>query len=197
MYTVFITGSLASGKGTACRYLAQKGFTHLDLDDLAKEFLEDADVQQELIKAYGQSIRNQEGGINRAQLARLAFRDKESSAPLNNLMWPLVAARLAELIDDMRNQANHDTNKLLVEIAMLAEAPIHLELADAILCVTADEGLRIERALKRGMQLDDIVQRMALQASDAERSTLADLVLENNKDLASLHAQLDSWLETL
>ena len=196
MYTVFVTGPLASGKRTACLYLASRGFTHIDLDDMAKEFLEDELVLQQLREAYGAGICDEEGSVIRAELARRAFVDAESSAALNGIIWPLVIGRLGELIVGRSCQQNLSDEKLVVEIAMLAEADGALDLADTILCITADEKLRIERALARGMQQEDILNRIALQASDDERAAISDVVIENNGSLESLHEKLDIWLES-
>jgi dephospho-CoA kinase len=84
-----------------------------------------------------------------------------------------------------------------VEIPLLAEAPDMQDLADTVLCVTAEPQLRVERAVARGMQPEDIYRRMALQASDEERAALADTVIENNGSLEALHAKLDLWLASL
>ncbi|MCL2749424.1 MAG: dephospho-CoA kinase [Coriobacteriia bacterium] len=195
MFTVFVTGSLASGKRSACLHLAQKGFTHIDLDDMAKEFLEDELVQQQLIDAYGEAISDGEGGINKAELARRAFVDAESSKALNGIIWPLVGQRLADMIMGTSCHQKESEEKLVIEIAMLAESQGFTDLADVVLCITASESVRIARALARGMQLKDIQNRIALQASDEVRNALCDVVIDNNGSLESLHTKLDSWLQ--
>jgi len=186
---------LASGKRTACQYLAQKGFTHIDLDILAKEFLEDELVQQQLIEAYGSEICDEEGSVNKAELASRAFANAESSTALNEIVWPLVAQRVADMIEGVGCQQSSLGDKLVIEISMLAESHGFNDLADTILCITASESVRIERALERGMQLPDILSRIALQASDEERNALCDVVIENNGNLESLYKKLDSWLQ--
>jgi dephospho-CoA kinase len=195
MDTVFVTGPLASGKRTACQYLAQQGFTHIDLDIVAKEFLDDELVRDQLVEAYGRGILESGGDIDRARLAELAFVDAESSKALNSIIWPLVSDRLSGLILGKSCQRDQSQNKFVIEIAMLAEASDFLDLADTTLCVTADESIRIERALSRGMNLDDIKKRIALQASDAERAAICDAVIENNGSLEALHKKIDSWLQ--
>jgi len=195
LYTVFITGSLASGKRSACQYLAERGFTHIDLDDMAKECLDDELVLQQLVEAYGREILENEGRINRAELAKRAFVDAESSAALNGIVWPLVSERLADIIVGGSCQKDTTDEKLVVEISMLAESQGYGDLADAILCISANESIRIERALSRGMQLEDIKNRIALQANDEERNALCDVVIENNGSLESLYEKIDSWLQ--
>jgi dephospho-CoA kinase len=195
MYTVFVTGPLASGKRTACQYLTQKGFSHIDLDQMAKEFLDDELVKEQLVDAYDSSILDSGGEVDRSRLAELAFADAESTEALNSIIWPLVSERLSDLIVGGSCQKDRSTDKLVVEVAMLAEAEGLRDLADTILCVTADESVRIERALARGMQLEDILKRMALQASDEERAAISDAVIENNGGVEALFEKMDSWLQ--
>jgi dephospho-CoA kinase len=195
MFTVFVTGALASGKHAACAYLAQQGFVHIDLDTMAKELLCEQPVQELLQEAYGSSICSADGSIDKARLAEIAFVDESSSEPLNGIIWPLVGKRLSDLIVGNSCQLNSAGTQLVVEIPLLAEAPDLIALADTILCITADESIRVERALARGMQLDDILRRMALQASDEQRAAISDVVIENNTSLAALYEKLDSWLE--
>ncbi|MDR1087849.1 MAG: dephospho-CoA kinase [Coriobacteriales bacterium] len=194
MYTVFVTGPLASGKRSACLYLALQGFSHIDADELAKEFLDDELVKAQLLEAYGTTICDDTGRINRARLAELAFATEGSSDALNGIIWPLVEARLSDLIVGNSCQFDRSEERLAVEIAMLAEAPALLDLADAVLCITADEHIRINRALDRGMRLEDVQNRMALQASDEDRARICDAVIENNGSLDQLYTKLDTWL---
>ena len=194
MYTVFVTGPLASGKRSACSYLAEHGFAHIDLDDMSKEFLEDELVQQQLLEAYGPEIIDSEGSIDKSALARLAFADASSTAALNSIIWPLIGERLADLIVGQSCQQAQIEEKLVVEAAMLAEAQWCLDLADSIICIDADEDTRIKRAQARGMDLEDIKNRMALQATAAARAQICDVVIENNGSLEALYDKLEAWL---
>ncbi|MCL2806638.1 MAG: dephospho-CoA kinase [Coriobacteriia bacterium] len=196
MHTIFVTGSMASGKRSACRHLATKGFTHIDLDEVAKEFLASESVKHQLALSYGKGIFDDEGNINSSELAARAFTSKESTAALNEIMWPLVANRLASLLSCEDGLDGRFSAKHVVEIAMLAEAPGFSQLADAVIGISAREDIRIKRALARGMHLEDIHKRMALQASDSERADCCDVVIENNGSLADLHARLDEWFHT-
>ena len=197
MYTVFITGPLASGKRCACLYLAQKGFTHIDLDAMAKGFLDDEAVQKQLVAAYGTAICDSSGAIDKARLAQCAFAKKGSSDTLNGIIWPLVKKRLSKILAKGHSQPNQNNSKFVVEVAMLAEAPDMLDLANAVIGITADKNTRIERALARGMVRDDILNRIALQATDEKRAQVCDLVIDNSGSLEQLYKELDAWFASL
>lgn len=197
MYTVFVTGPLASGKRAACLYLAEKGFWHIDLDEMSKEFLEEDTVIEQLVDEYSSCILDDDGRINRAALAKQAFASRESTALLNGVLWPLVTAQLADIIVGNSCQVNQEHKLLAVEIPMLTKASDTTNLANTVLCITARPEVRIERALARGMHYDDVLNRMALQVTDEERASFCDTVIENNTTLEELHTKLDLWLSAL
>jgi dephospho-CoA kinase len=70
------------------------------------------------------------------------------------------------------------------------EAPEFFDLFDGVLAISANEDVRIERLLARGMSEADIRARMDLQASDAERRDIADWVVENDGTPVEFEADL-------
>jgi dephospho-CoA kinase len=61
---------------------------------------------------------------------------------------------------------------------------------DKVLIVSADIELRRSRLLERGLELNDINARMANQATDEQRESIADFVIQNNGSLAQLQEQV-------
>ena len=51
-----LTGSMAAGKSTAARTIAEMGFPIIDADRIAHEVLEDEKVISELVKEFGSGI---------------------------------------------------------------------------------------------------------------------------------------------
>ena len=192
---VFITGGLAAGKRTACRYLCDKGATHIDTDSMAHELLADELVISQLRQLYGSGILDGYAQIDRRRLAEAAFSSPQAAAGLNQTIWPRVKELLAEILVGRSSEQAIGEEMLLVEIPMLAEAPELLDLADYVLCIAAYRELRIGRALTRGMTPADIANRLALQASDEQRTAISDLVIFNNSSPEALYAQLDRWYE--
>ena len=51
--------------------------------------------------------------------------------------------------------------------------------------------VRIERAVRRGMDPDEVRRRVKAQASEEQRRALADVVVVNDSDLAAAADQVD------
>ncbi|MDR0500469.1 MAG: dephospho-CoA kinase, partial [Coriobacteriales bacterium] len=68
-------------------------------------------------------------------------------------------------------------------------------LANEVICVSADEDIRRERAIKRGMLLHDYNSRLALQASDEQRESISDTIFYNNGTLSALEKQVRNWYD--
>ena len=194
MYVVFVTGGLASGKKTVCDLLGEAGATVLDLDAIAKEEQEDPLILAQLREIFGDDLITAEGALNRSLLAKRAFATPEDAARLNAICWPPTMERLSDLLVGGSCQMLGSSEMVVVEIPLLAESGGFRDLADEVICVLANQDLRRVRARDRGMADEDITNRMRLQASDAERIALSDVVFENNDSLDALKQQVNGWL---
>jgi dephospho-CoA kinase len=74
---------------------------------------------------------------------------------------------------------------VLVQIPLMAEIGVP-SWCDSVVTVETDVGVRRERARAEGRDADDIDQRIAVQATEEERRAIADAVVVNNGDRASL-----------
>jgi dephospho-CoA kinase len=195
MYVVLLTGGLASGKGAVSSYLSALGATVLDLDVLAKEAQTTEPVLEQLVEVFGTDLIGTDGSLDRGLLAQRAFVDQQSADRLNAICWPPVKERVAGYILSNTCQPMEQGSLLVVQIPLLAEAPDFLDLADEVISVAADEDIRLERAVARGMNPTDARNRLALQASDEARAAISDTVLSNNGSLEELYAQVRAWYE--
>jgi dephospho-CoA kinase len=68
---------------------------------------------------------------------------------------------------------------------------------DVVVVVEASEATRIERVRGRDMSPGDVRARIAAQATDEDRSAVADVVLHNDGSLEELERQVDGVWEDL
>ena len=196
MYVLALTGGLGSGKSTAAQVFAERGAVVIDLDEIGKTLLTQAAVVRErVVGAFGEGILGADGLIDRAALAAAAFATEEGTARLNAIMHPAILAAVAGALDTLALQGEQPPAVVLV-IPLLVESPLFLEPVDAVLAISANEDVRIERAMARGMSREDAENRLARQASDGERREIADYVIENDGDIESFQAAIGEFWDT-
>lgn len=195
MHVIVITGGIASGKSTACEHLQSKGAVVISTDAIAHGILaSNPGKRDELVKAFGSGILDSAGHIDRKALAAIVFRDPQATSRLNAITHPAILRELSEGVAALR-LLQSPPEVVIVEIPLLAEAPAFAEVADTVLAIEAPERDRVERALLWGRDEGDIRRRVALQATDAERSSLADTVIVNDGSKEELLGKLDEYWE--
>lgn len=176
MINIGLTGGLGSGKSLAAKYFYEQGANILDADDIAKTLIM---VKPDLIAKIKSEFGDDcyvDGELQNVVLAQRAFDSSESLARLNTISHPALKNHLEKYIKAFKAIPG----VLIVEAAVLLEAGFK-DIFDKILLVTADNDIRIERALARGnISKKSICERMALQMPENEKRNLVDLVIENN-----------------
>lgn len=186
MVTIGITGGLGAGKSTACQRLKERGAIIFDADAVAKEILQEPQIQEQLIDEFGAEIvRN--GIVVASQLARIAFVNEENQSTLNNIVHPRVIERFEKLREDLGVR----DGLLVMDAPLIFESGIDGHLDHTVLIYSTMK-LRIARALRRGnLTREQILQRMALQMPEEEKRELADFVVENNGTIEHLYGEID------
>jgi dephospho-CoA kinase len=192
---VGLTGGIGAGKSAVSRALVAQGATLVDADRVAREVVEPGTPGlAAVVEAFGPHVvRN--GTLDREALGRTVFGDDDARRRLNGIVHPLVGARTAELAE----QARSDGAAVLVhDVPLLVEnglAPAY----HLVVVVEAPLSQRLHRLTGlRGMSEDDARARMSVQADDAARREVADVVLSNDRDLAGLQVRVgDLWRERL
>jgi dephospho-CoA kinase len=185
---VALTGGIGSGKSTVADLFGQRGATVVDADAVARWVVEPGRPALEALAArFGPGILQGDGGLNRPALADLAFADDDSRRALEAITHPAIVAEM-----DRRIAACPDSAVVVVEIQLLVETwGQRVREYDAVVVVEAPREVRLARLADRGMTRDDAERRMATQASDEQRRTIATFVIENDDDLDALAAQVD------
>jgi dephospho-CoA kinase len=190
---VGLTGGIGSGKSTVARLLDRRGAVVIDADQLAREAVARGTPGfEQVVTVFGTRVVGADGELDRAALAAEVFADEVLRMNLEAITHPEVARRFAELVEEYR-----DTDRIVVYVT-----PLLVELGlgpafDLVVVVTASPHLRISRAASdRGISPDDVRARMKVQATDAQRAEVADVLIDNDGTLADLEPQVDRlWRE--
>lgn len=197
MLVLVLTGGLGAGKSTAAAHFRKKGATVIDLDDVADQVLSrGSDVLARVADEFG-DVLLADGSLDRPALAREAFVTPERTARLNALVHPAVAREVGPALQELRLMPDQPC-LVVLEVPLLAEAPVFREVADVVLAVVAPESMRLRRAVSAGMVEADARRRIRAQATDAQRAALADVVIVNDSTAEEFISALDRfWDERL
>jgi dephospho-CoA kinase len=190
MILVGLTGGIGSGKSTVSSMLRNFGAVVIDADAIVHELQQPGQpLLAELADAFGAEILDAEGRLDRASLASRAFADATTLERLNKIVHPAVGKEMAA-----RLEAQRETDTVVVlDIPLLVENPREGLCGTLVVDIPTD--LAVERLVEfRSMKRDDAEARIAKQASREARRAIADRVIDNSGDLASLELQVaDAW----
>jgi len=198
---VGLTGGIACGKSTVGEMLARRGAHLLQADQLAHQlYAPGAAVYDEVVRHFGREILNEDGTINRAKLAALAFPARIGE--LNAIVHPAVIKAQNEWMAEAARKNPHGI--AVVEAALLIEAGAAKDF-DKIIVVTCDFEHRVERYAQRigiplAAALSEVERRSAAQLPDEEKVRHADYVIDNSGAVEETERQVEEiWnkLQTL
>jgi dephospho-CoA kinase len=186
--TVGLTGGIGSGKSEVARLLAARGAVVVDADALAREAVAPGSPGLAAVVAeFGPEVLSADGTLDRARLGEVVFADAARREALESIVHPYVGRRSAELIAGVPADA-----VVVYDVPLLAEKQLQ-EHYDFVVVVDAAEPTRIGRLVaSRGMSEDEARARIAAQATREQRLAVADVVIDNDGDLAGLERQVDS-----
>ena len=177
---VGLTGGIGSGKSLVADYFARLGAATINFDLVAREVIaRGSEGFDRVLARFGDEILTG-GEINRTALAAVIFGDRAARADLESIIHPLVRAAYADFCSAQAPQSI-----VVAEIPLLVE-PSHDYTFDRVITISADLAIRKERLAARGMSASQIEERIAAQATDAQREARADFVIQNNGDTDSL-----------
>lgn len=194
MLRVGLTGGIGAGKSVVADRLAERGAVIIDADRLARAVVAaGTDGLAEVVDAFGPGVLGPDGELDRAAVGALVFGDDKARRRLEGVIHPRVRARAAELTAAARPDA-----------VVVNDVPLLVETGQApsyhlVIVVVAGAATRIDRLVEtRGMPAEQAAARIAAQATDDERRAAADVVLDNDGDLAHLDDLVDRlWRERL
>lgn len=170
---VAVTGGVGSGKSALGTVLAEFGAVRIDADVLAREVVEPGTPGlAAVVGRFGSSV-IRDGQLDRAALAAVVFADPRARADLNAITHPLVGLRSRELMDAAPPGA-----VIVYELPLLVENGRSGDF-DAVVVVEAPLAVRLDRLAARGLDEAAARARIAAQATDAQRRSIADFVVSN------------------
>ena len=190
IFKIAVTGGIGSGKNVVAKEFNELGAHIIDSDSLVHHLYEqDKQLKREIVTLFGNSVLDENGNINRVNLGKLVFNDKNGLERLNKLVHPKVKSVLDEKIKFLKKSG---FNGLVIALVpLLIEAGMADDF-DAVVVVTADEQNRIQRVLERdNLTEHEVKLRIKSQIEDNQRVKYADYVIDNNGSLTETKSQVN------
>lgn len=182
MLIVGLTGGVASGKTAVSQVLKEEGAYIIDADQIARELVQPhKPAWNELIRAFGKGILQEDGFIHRKKMADKVFADPKKRKLLNQILHP----RIKEEMDRRTKEIGQKDPEAIVVI----DAPLIVELGDhremdKLIVVASTQTQQIERLKERdGIGPEEALRILSSQMPVEEKVNLADFVIRNEGSL--------------
>jgi len=189
IYTVALTGGIASGKSSASRHFEHLGVPVVDSDLIAREVVQPGSPGLDsLIAEFGDVILDN-GELDRAELRTLVFNDNSARERLESIVHPAIRERSIELVSEY---AASEASYVICAVPLLVETG-QQNRYHRIAVVDVSVDTQIARLLTRDSTTREQAEKiLAAQASREERLAVADDVLDNEGTLESLQSQVEA-----
>jgi dephospho-CoA kinase len=171
-----VTGGIGSGKTTVCKIFSILGIPVFSADTEANIIMDtDAELKSRLNSLAGKDLYIS-GHLDRPELARLIFNDKNLLEKVNSLVHPVVFQHFLDWVEVQNAPYS------VMEAAILFESGAS-ELVDRILTVVTPVSERIDRIV-RGNKLtaEQVMERINNQIDDEARIKRSDFVIYNSEN---------------
>ncbi len=185
MLVIGLTGGIGSGKTAVSDRFVRLGVPIIDTDLLARELVEPGQpALADIVAAFRPDCLDGEGRLHRVRLRERVFADPVGRRRLEAILHPRIRALARERI------ARLTAPYCLLVIPLLAETGM-TDLVDRVLVVDAPEAEQVRRVVARdGVPEEQARRILAAQADGSQRLALADEIVENANDLATLDRQV-------
>ena len=187
MKLIGLTGGIGSGKSTVAKICRERGWKVVDADGIARDVVKPGrPALAELAAAFGEDILLADGSLNRKELARRAFVDKEHTELLNSITHPRIQAETQRQFDEAREEGY---DFAVYDMPLLVDNGLDKDM-DYVIVVDVAVEERVRRLVtSRGLEEDDARRRIAAQVTDEVRLAAATHVIDNNGTLEQLRAR--------
>ncbi len=185
MFTVGITGGIATGKTLATDFFAAKGIDIIDADKISRRLQEPGQAGYEaIVKKFGVAVLSKDQTIIRSQLRSLAFSNKDTKKWLEDLMHPMIGQKVLEGFEKAKSKW------------AIYSAPLWSEKNkfDRIMVIDAPRSQQIERIIKRDNSSVELADQIVdQQLHRHQRVGFANDFLMNDSSIESFESKLDFY----
>lgn len=173
-----LAGGIGAGKTQVAQEFARQGALVVDSDRLNHEILGTPAVLAQLRQWWGEGVVSKDGGADRRRIAEVIFAQPAEKARLEQLVYPLIAARRRAIIEAVEDSSA--ITAIVIDSPLLFESNLDRE-CDTVVFVDASAARRAERLRStRGWDAAEVARRERWQLTTTEKRARAEFVIDND-----------------
>lgn len=190
-----LTGGIGTGKSTVARMIAALGVPVLDADRLSREVTaKGGPALAEIVQAFGAGMLDAQGELDRKRLGSHVFKDPEARRRLEAITHPRIRQALVDALEALGLLAR--PRLFVYEASLIYENRLDSQFK-AVWVTTCPEAVQIRRVMQRdGIPEERVRQVLAAQMPVKDKAARADLVIDTDRPLAQVEAQLAAALKS-
>src|SRR5208283_3932837 len=156
MIVAGLTGNYGMGKSTVSRMFGELGAVTIDTDAIVSGLLKEAEVINEIKKALGQDIA-EDNSINKKMLADIVFESPSLRISLEDILHPLVFSRIDEKLSELSRTCSEAV--VVIEVPLLYERSYQNRFDRTITVYTTYE-TAVQNLLRKGVPEETALKRL-------------------------------------
>lgn len=189
-----ITGTICAGKSTIGQILQDNGVAILDTDHVVAELYQPGSTLVRWIEqAFGQSVVDETGAINRKALRDIVFSDAERLKTLESLVHPVVREKTVAFLND----PTRPEMLRAVLVPLLFETQTE-NLYDEVWTIKVDMPALLERLIQREkITEEEAHKRLNLQWSQDKKAQRSHRIIDNTGSVDATRKQIEDALQAI
>jgi dephospho-CoA kinase len=178
VHVIGLTGNIATGKSTVAGMLGHLGAEVIDADRLVHAQLRPGGAAVgRIVARFGEAVQDSHGGVDRARLGAIVFRNPGALADLEAILHPAVVE------DTLQRLSASNRPVVVVEAIKLLEAQMQAH-CDAVWVTICPRWQQLERlARTRGFTPAEAAMRVDGQPPASRKVARADVVIDTSVSL--------------
>lgn len=186
---IALTGGISTGKSTTCNLLKLHGFLTIDADKIAHKLLDEN--SHKIAVMFGEQY-VEDGKVLRKELGKIIFSNEENKLKLEALLHPLIKDEIVKesRVFEMQNKP------YFIDIPLFFEK-MHYPIPRSLVVYTPKE-VQVKRLMDRDkINQEEAELKISNQWDIEKKKTLADMVIDNSKDLKHLQAEVERIMDLI
>lgn len=188
-----LTGSIASGKSSVLKIIAEEGYNTISADDVVKELYEDEEFLRSFKKEIGEKFFTIDKKLDKDKLRETLFKDISLKNRVEAFVHPLVYEKIKEMLLDGFN---------FIEVPMFFEALKYfldskIEIK-GIIFVNIDKKIQVSRLMHRNkISEKEAISMIDTRITSEEKIKASNYIINNNASEDDLKKEVLKTLERI